>query len=544
MIRGTCAPRARGGRRLRLGLFTLTAVALSFGSLAQPVASATSPVSGAPAPVFAIKGFKVEGANPIGEAETASVLAPFVRNDARIETLQQATAALEKALRDRGYGLHRVALPPQDVGDTIRLNIVKFSMGKIAVEGRSIYDEENVLRSVPELQEGATPNFKTLAIQTAIANENPNKQIQVGLRESEQPDKIDATITVKEQRPWNIGFGISNGGTANSGHDRFTVTASHSNLFNLDHQFAAAYTTSLERGDDVQQFGLSYRVPLYALGGVVGANYTRSDVVGNFGTFTSTGAGHTFGVNYTHYLAPQGGRRSYLTALLDDKVFNATNISGTIVGLDRRSRPVTVGYTARTEGDTRNWGYNTDLAANTGWGEHNDLVSYQNEDPRIDTVHWKALRGGVYYSAEFATHWIWSTRATFQYSPDVLISGEQFGLGGLGSVRGTSIDRPVTADSGIAATLEVSTPELASGLRLAGFVDGGWLDNNEPNGANKPASDRLVSAGLGVRYTREPFGFALDYGRIVTGSRVPLVYNSSAPQRGDDHIYVNLLVRF
>jgi hemolysin activation/secretion protein len=421
---------------------------------------------------------------------------------------------------------------------------VKFNMGKISIEGRSIYDVENIRRTLPELQEGGTPNFKTLAIQTAIANENPNKQIQVGLRESEQPDKIDATVTVKEQRPWNIGFGVSNGGSPNSGQDRLTVTASHTNLFNLDHQFAAAYTTSVERGDDVRQFGLSYRVPLYSLGGVVGATYTRSDVVGDFGTFSSTGAGHTFGVNYTHYLAPQGGRRSYVTVLLDDKVFNATEISGVIVGMDRRSRPVTVGYTARVESDTVTWGYSADLAMNTGTGEHNDLVSYQNEDPRVQTVHWKALRGGANYSAAFGANWIWAARANVQYSPDVLISGEQFGLGGLGSVRGTEIDRPVTGDSGITGTLELTTPELTGGLRAAAFVDGGWLSNNDANGTNKPSNDRVASAGVGLRYAREQFGFSLDYGRIVTGSRVPLSFNSAAPQRGDERLYVNLLARF
>ena len=282
----------------------------------------------APTPVFAIKGFKITGENPLGDGETARVLAPYLRADATIETLQKATAALEAALRDKGYGLHRVALPPQEVGDTVSLNIVKFSVAKVNIEGRSIYDEGNIRRSLPELREGHSPNFKRLAIQTAIANENPNKQVQVGLREADEPDKIDATITVKEARPWTFAVGLNNGGSESTGQDRFTVTGGHTNLFNLDHQFVGAYTTSIERTEDVKQLGLSYKVPLYSLGGVIGAIYTRSDVVGNFGTFTSTGAGQTLGVNYTLYLAPQGGRRSYVTFGLEDKMFDAAQISG------------------------------------------------------------------------------------------------------------------------------------------------------------------------------------------------------------------------
>jgi len=556
MIRGILAPRP--SRQALLALIALAAGS-ALGQTADPATpppatAAPAPTlpanppmaEPAPPPVFAIRGFQVEGENPLDSGETARVLAPFLRTNATLETLQQATAALEAALRDKGYGLHKVALPPQEVGDTVRLAIVKFTVGKIDYQGRAIYDEENIRRSLPELREGDSPNFRTLAIQTAIANENPNKLVQVGLRESEEADKIDATITVREQRPWTLGASLSNAGSESSGRDRFTVTAGHTNLFNRDHAFVGAYTTSLEEPSDVKQVGLSYKVPLYDLGGVIGASYTRSDVVGNFGTFSSTGAGHTFGVNYTLYLAPEGGRRSYVTFALDDKVFDASKINDIVVpgALARRSRPVTVGYTARTETDTALWGYNVDFAINTGSGRHNDLASYQSEDPRITTTRWKAVRGGLSYSAPVAQTWLWTARGQYQYSPDVLISGEQFGLGGLNSVRGTDIERPVSGDKGLSGSVEVSTPELATGLRLHSFLDAGWIGNNSPNDTNKPSSDRLASVGLGLRYAAGAFAVSADYGRLVLGSRVPLTINSSSPQRGDDKFYVNLSVRF
>lgn len=539
--------------RVRWGVFALSALAAA-AALAQqsaataapaPVAASPLPAS-VPPPRFAIKGFRVTGENPLGEAEVQRVLAPFVRNDASLEALQDAAAALEKDLRDKGYGLHRVSLPPQEVGATVTLVIVKFTIAKVAMEGRSIYDEANVRRAVPELREGQTPNFSRLAIETAISNENPNKQIQIGLRESEELDKIDATISVKELKPWNFGVGISNAGTASSGRDRFTVTGSHTNLWNLDHQFTGAYTTSLQRPGDVKQIGLTYKVPLYALGGVVGATFTKSDVIGNFGTFSSTGAGRTFGLNYTHYLAPRGGRRSYVSFSLEDKLFKASEIDRIPVPgeMDRRSVPFTVGYVARTEADTYVFAYEADLAVNTGLGAHDDLLSYRAEDPRVDTVHWKALRGNVGYTAPFSGNWLFSARGSWQFSPDVLISGEQFGLGGLGNVRGTAIDRPITGDSGLSGTLEVQAPELAQGLRLLGFVDAGWLSNHKANGANRLSSDRLASAGLGLRYLKDPVAVSLDYGRIVVGSRIDPAFSSAAPKKGDDRFYVNVQLRF
>ncbi|MEP6789928.1 MAG: ShlB/FhaC/HecB family hemolysin secretion/activation protein [Ramlibacter sp.] len=512
---------------------------------AQAPALPPVPVPAAAA-VFAIKGFTVTGDNPLGDGETTRILAPFLRADATMDTLQKATAALETALREKGFGLHRVALPPQEVGDTVTLNIVKFTINRVTFEGLAIYDEANLRRSLPELREGHTPNFKKLAVQTAIANENPNKQVQLGIKEADEPDKIDANVTVKESRPWTFSASLSNGGSESSGRDRFTISGGHTNLFNRDHQFVGAYTTSLQRTSDVKQLGLQYKVPLYELGGVIGASYTRSDVVGNFGAFSSTGAGHTVGANYTMYLPPDGGRRSYVTIGIDDKVFDASKINDLQVPgtADRRSRPITIGYTARTESDTSVWSYNVDFAFNTHGGHGNDLASYQTEDARIQTSHWKALHAGASYSAPFRETWLWSVRGQAQYSPDVLISGEQFGLGGQGSVRGTPIERPISGDKGVSGSFEVTTPELYTGLRLLAFLDAGWLGNNSPNGTNKPSTDRLASAGLGLRYGNGPFSLSLDYGRLLTSSRVPLTLNSSSPQRGDDRFYLNLAVRF
>lgn len=543
-MNGTATP--RHPRSALLALMALAAGSASAQAPAPAAPRATPPMAApAAATVFPIRGFRIEGDNPLPEAEAQRVLAPFVRPDATIETLQQATAALEAELRARGFGLHRVALPPQEVGSTVRLDIVKFTIGKVGFEGRQIYSEANIRHSLPELQEGQSPNFRTLAIQTAIANENPNKQVQVGLRESDEPDRIDATITVKEQRPWTAAVALSNNGNESSGKDRLIVTGGHTNLFDRDHQFVGAYTTSVERTEDVKQFGAAYKIPLYALGGVFGATYTKSDVVGNFGTFTSTGAGHTFAMAYTHYLPPQGGRRSYVSLGLEDKVFEGALLNGERFGQeDRRSRPLTLGYTARTETDQAAWGYNAELAWNTGSGRNNDLASYQTEDPRIETEAWKAVRGAASYTAQLASHWIWTARAAFQYSPDLLIAGEQFGIGGVGSVRGTDVDRPVTGDSGISGTVEILTPEFTPGLRGLAFADAGYVRNHQPDGQANPGSDALASVGFGLRYAQGPFTATFDYGVLVRGSRVPLTVNSGSPQKGDDRIYVTVGIRF
>ena len=246
----------------------------------QGHAAAAQPPPPPATPTFVIRGFDITGDNPLADGAASRVLAPYLRSDATIETLQKATSALEAELKDNGYTLYRVVLPPQEVGAAVTLNIVKFVIGKVTIEGRERLSESNIRASLPELKEGTVPNFRTLAVQTAISNESQGKQLQVSLKESSEPDKIDARIAVKEAKPWLFSVGESNTGSSATGNDRLTVAGSHSNLFDLDHQLTAAYTTSLERPADVRQLGLNYRIPLYLFGGVAGVSYTHSDVVG------------------------------------------------------------------------------------------------------------------------------------------------------------------------------------------------------------------------------------------------------------------------
>jgi hemolysin activation/secretion protein len=121
-------------------------------------------------------------------------------------------------------------------------------------------------------------------------------------------------------------------------------------------------------------------------------------------------------------------------------------------------------------------------------------------------------------------------------------------------VRGTKTDRPVSGDSGLSFTLELTTPEFLPGLRAVGFVDGGWISNNDvvvsadptvATSLSKPETDHLVSVGLGLRYfLGTAFSVSADYGYLLNSSKIPLAANSSAPQRGDHRFYISLSYRF
>ena len=524
------------------GLALVMACAASL-LVASPVFSQNAPMAtSAPSPVFVIRGFKVTGENPLAEGETSRILAPFLRADATLETLQNAAIALEAALRQQGFSLHRVSLPPQEVGDTIALQVSSFKLGKVELVNDTPYSAANVRQALPELREGSTPNFSRLSIQNAMANETLNRRLSVVMRESETASEINATIRVKGERPWVGSASLSNGGSRETGRDRMTVVASHSNLWDRDHALDLAYTTSLDSPSAVRQLGASYKVPLYTLGGVVLASVSSSTIKGDFGAFTTNGAGTSVGLGYLQHMGGSGSWRHFLQLRLDDKLSKTSAVNGLAIGVDRRSRPITVGYLVKGDVKDYPFGFGVDYSVNSPTGAGNDDTAYQLEDPqRPLRARWSKLRMDGNFSMALPAKWQLLWRGQAQYASAPLISSEQLLAGGRSWLRGAG---SVFGDRGVLSAVDVYSPELAPGLRGLLFFDVASLGNNNGTLA-RPSSDVLASAGLGLRYNHAGGWYLLaDYAQVLKGSVIALSTNAAAPQRGNSSVYVTVGARF
>ncbi len=521
---------------------------LAVGLLAAvPAVSQAQTPNPPPGAELRIRGFTVDGQNPLSDNEVSLTLAPFLRQPATLDNLQKAAQALEARLKAQGFSLHRVVLPPQTLEDTIRLNLVRFSMGRVQVEGAQAFPEETVRQTLPELAEGGTPNLERLAVQTAMANENPSRQIQVALRASEQPDQIDATVRVQDRRPLFASVSLNNTGTESTGRDRFTLAAGHHNLFNRDHQLLVAYTTSLAQPGRVRQLGLNHRIPLYDRLTMVDVAYTHSNVVGDFGSFTSTGAGRTVGLTATRYFQPQGALRRQLSLGVEDKTFDPTELNGRVLTGQqlRRTRPLFLAYGVRGQGNQSSWDTTWTLVTNLPGGSGNGLAAYRSESPTVSRARWSALRvRGGWVGALGDGGWMLTGRAQAQWAPTALIAGEQFGLGGQGSLRG-AVERAMAGDSGWSGSLELTSPEWGlAGLRWVGFADAGGVSRRGGAALARPGSDHAASLGQGLRYASGPVAVTLDVGRVVKGSRASLSLNPVAPQSGDHRVHLSVNARY
>ncbi len=505
------------------------------------VPAAATPVAASSAQTVPIRGFSVLGDNPLSEGVTSSALAPFLRRPADLETLKLATQALENALRDAGFGLYKVGLVPQAIdAQAIQLQVVKFKIGKVTVEGNQRFDSAVIRRALPELKEGETPQLQTLAIQSYLANESLGKQTTVVLRESESPDAIDAVVRVREApKSWVGSLSISNGGSKSSGRDRVIAAASHSDLWGLDHQADLALTTSLDKPQAVRQVGVGYRIPMYNWGGVWQASAAYSTVKGDFGAFTTAGASRNWSLGYTQHLGLLGEYRQLLSARLDDKSSLPSTVNGVTVSGERRSRPIVLGYSLTGESSAQRTLYAAELAFNSNSGQHNDLATYKTEDARISTSNWQALRASVTHNRTLG-NWALTAKAQAQVASTALIGAEQLAVGGLGYVKGSP---GVSSDGGLATSVEFLSPAW-NGLRFSAGLDSAWLSNRAIS-STKPGSDQLASASIGLRYSHTNGVFAsFDYGYLLTSSKQSLVVNPTAPQKGAHLSYLSVGWRF
>src|SRR6188768_1431977 len=99
----------------RHGLFALTCTGWMLVASGTALAQQQMPEATGASTTFRISGFELTGDIPLEPNETSRVLAPFIGPNGTLETLQKASAALETALKAKGYALHRVSLPAQEL---------------------------------------------------------------------------------------------------------------------------------------------------------------------------------------------------------------------------------------------------------------------------------------------------------------------------------------------------------------------------------------------------------------------------------------------
>ncbi len=530
--------------RLSLGLLALSLLAAQVSHAQTPVERLTQGLTERVS--FDIDRFSVVGDNPLGDAATRDLLQPYLGLDRGIDTIEEAADVFELALSSAGYSFYRVTIPPQELTDgVIELLIKRYQIGAVRVTGNKHHSDDNVLASLPVLRSGAAPSTKSIAKAVRVANQNPTKRVRVSLAPGEKADEINANLTVVDQAPTSATIWLNNTGTELSGDYRLGASIAHQNLFDKDHQASLTFITSPEGVDDVQQFALNYRMPLYKLGGRLNLTAVKSDIDSGTveGVFDIAGKGEVLTAAYTHELDGIGRLNHGISVQMADKLFdNDVRFLGAPLLEDVRSRPLTLSYRASlTKTKASQWSGFVSYISNQSGGAFNNAQSYSLARTGASD-DWSKLEFGV--SLQYtASDWLYSAALRYSTTSDRLITGEQFAVGGADNLRGLN-ERELRGDEGLLINLQAWMPPISDTLRAIAFVDMGRVENNRAALGNEFDSEDVVSVGAMLNWNPSPkISASASYGYLVDGidgASDP----SSASQDGDGKLNFNVSYRF
>lgn len=488
----------------------------------MPVHAASPAGDGVPR--FSITRYDIDGDSVLGAPLLQALVAPFTGSSRDFAAIEGAVEALQAAYRERGYGMVLVSLPEQELEHgVVRLTITEMKVGKVNIDGNRHADDANVRRALPTLLEGQTPNLSQLSQSLKLANENPARKIEVRMSSGDSEQTVDAAVLVADERAWKASLNVDNSGSRDSGKTHAGVVLQHANLWGRDHVLSLQYTTSVEKADQMGVYGIGYHVPLYALGDSLDFFASYSDV--DSGTVSAgifdlavSGRGATAGARYNQNFSKRGNYEPKLVYGLDYKAYrNSLQFFGVELGNDVTVHPLSIAYIGAWTLERGDAGFGLTLARNIPGGKHGSQSDFTLA--RLGAkAGYSVLRASASLNQVLDGDWQWRVLANGQYTPDALVPGEQFGLGGAATVRGFG-EREVANDSGANLNLELYTPSWCSATgyqcRALAFYDTGWVRRNHAL-PGELDSTAIGSAGLGLRVLLgRHASLQLDYAHVV-----------------------------
>lgn len=506
-------------------ILTATVLAASVHSAWSADASSNNKVR------FDIVRFEVTGNTLLTPTAVNAAVAPFTGKDRNFDDIQHALEALQARYHAQGYKVVTVKLPEQEINSgVVLLKVVQKKIGRVIVNGNTVFDEANIRRSLPALREGESPNLHKVSAGIQLANESPAKKITMKLQSGERDDEVNAKLDVLDERAWKLSLTLDNTGTASTGKTHASLLLQHANLFGLDHVASMQYTTTIEKPSQVAVYGAGYHIPLYALGDSIDlygsySNVDSGTVAAGLVNLTVSGKGTTFGGRYNQALDKQGDYETKLQYGIDHKAFkNSVLYSGQNFGNNVTVHPLSVTYLGNLPLDHGEANMSLTLAHNIPGGSHGRAEDFERARSGAK-ADYTVLRFAGAYSRTVQQDWLLRLIANGQYSSAALIPGEQFGAGGAASVRGFS-EREVSNDSGLLVNVELYTPNLCAAragwqCRLLTFYDGAYTKRNQAL-PGEMKSTVIGGAGVGLRWMiGSNVNVQIDVGHAVRALATP-----------------------
>jgi hemolysin activation/secretion protein len=457
---------------------------------------------------FTVKRFTLTGSRVFSQAEIDRVTAAFLNKPISFAQVLEARSRITELYVSRGYITTGAYIPEQDFqeGGDLQIAVVEGSIESIEIQGnRRLHP--GYLRSRVALGAKTPLNREQLLEGLQLLRLNPLlSNLSATLEGGSRPGKSILSVKIKEAASFATEFSLNNNRSPSVGSLRRGVQVNEANLLGYGDGLTIGYGNT----DGSQSWDFGYSLPISPRDTTLSFNFgvSNSDVIEKpFDALQIQSESRYYELTLRHPL-----RRTLTSELAMGLTFSRRE-GQTKLGFENigpfplsagaddqgRTKVSAVRFfqelTKRSDKQVLAFRSQFSLGINA-FG----TTSNQGDVPDSQFFTWRGQGQWVRLIGNDPESLL-LLRVDAQLADRPLLSGEQFGVGGVDSVRGYRQDALLT-DSGLFGSAEVRIPiarfpKWNSTLSIAPFLDfgHGWNRSRE-----NPEVSTLFSGGIGLRW--------------------------------------------
>ena len=471
--------------------------------LVEPPADIMTSGEMAAVPAIMVSDIRIRGNRALSNEELDAITAEYEGRSITVEELHGLRQRLSRTYFDQGYVNSGVIIPDQQVADgIITLQVIEGELSGIVIDGnkalRNSYLQNRVTRSVSD-----PLNIGDLQTSLRLLQEEPLvSSVNAQLVPGDTPGSGRLDLTIKEEPPFELIIAADNHRSPSVSEERGTIYLAHRSLLGRGDILAGRF--GLTQG--VQDHGLSYSLPVSALGTRIEGYYGKADseiLEKPFDRLDINSVVESAGIVISHPFIRRLDRRFKISLGFENRQSESTLLgfpfsfsAGEVDGraeasalylagewMQRRERSV---FAARV---TYNHGVGAFGASKSDIAPDSRFDMFVGQLEYIRNMGWRESRV--------------IAKSTFQLTNDPLLAMYKLGVGGRYTVRGYR-ENLFVRDNGVTASLEYQFPLFVDetgqdkyDLRLATFADWGrsW---DEDDALPTSAAETIASVGLGA----------------------------------------------
>lgn len=427
------------------------------------------------------------------------------------ETILKGEKIILDFYRKYGHRLIRIGIPEQKINDGILQYIVTEAVvGDVTFSGNRWTPTTQIDKKV-HAKQGEPINTNVLEKDLIWLNRNPFRNTVMVLNPGAEDGTTDIQFITDDQLPYRIYVGGDNTGFDATGKGRFFTGVNFGNLFHLDQRLSYQYKVSTKWGNFYAHTG-QYVIPfpwrhiLELYGG-----YSGIHAVMPFSQMSSSGNAWQASMRYIIPLTPVRSYTHELKVGLDYKQTNVNLIFDAIPILGNESviTQLMMGYFGAYQHPIVDLSFEGQWFASPGdIFPKQSRKDYSSLRPGAKS-RYTYIRGAVTPVFHLPKAFDAVVKMEFQMATQNLLSSEQFGLGGLYTVRGYD-ERVLNTDNAFLLSGELRSPTMSlftkkgtppsvEMVQALVFLDYGFGINHEtlPDARHYLY---LLSTGVGLRY--------------------------------------------